>query len=191
MFHYASGSESSFTSQNKEILIKCGLHNVTLLKQSNVEKLVTIKWSQVARSFFGCKEDYSECQYYMEGEDASNVVKVFVAKKCGPAPDAFNTSRHSQNGGRLFFGYVYGGSDGKAIYFVIHPEDWRPYQHRFKTNDMISLLKQGASALGGSVGGYLGSTVPGTGTAAAGASGAWISKHLTAAVIGDFLRFIG
>ena len=79
----------------------------------------------------------------------------------------FSTAGHSAPGNsELHFGNVFVGdtSGGSAIFFVIHPNSWRPYQHRFKTSSISAALKKVASSLTGG-----------------------LSEH----IIGDYLRYIG
>ncbi|KAL9652136.1 hypothetical protein ABK040_015936 [Willaertia magna] len=93
-----------------------------------------------------------------------------------------------------------GGGDGlNAVFFVVHPKDWGPYQHRFRESALTGLvnsaIKSGASSAGGmlagaAVGMFFGpvGAVVGAGV---GAIGSTIGSSFAKSVMGDYLRYIG
>ena len=121
-----------------------GLKNRRLVKDDSVRPTTeTIGWTQMKRCglFWKCWEDYRLVDYYIDGDTSTNVYKVFVAKDIDP-PHEFRTSGYHN---KLHFGFLTFGSDDGAVFFVIHPNSWGPYQHRFKTNAMTSFVKSGTS----------------------------------------------
>jgi len=186
-----------FTSDSKELLKGLGLYSVRMVKDNSIRPTSeTIKWTQASRCFFSsCKEEYRLVDYYKDGDTSSRVYKVFVNKDTSP-PDEFRTSGY---GGKLHFGFLTFGSDDGAVFFVIHPNSWRPFQHRFKTNTFTKFFKDGiskaASAAGSAAAGAaIGSIVPGLGTAIGGIVGfavGSVGSSLTDDYFGDYLRYIG
>jgi len=117
---------------------------------------------------------------------------------------SFRTSGHRQGDGRLHFGYIFtSGSSSSgdtigAIFFVIHPNSWGPFQKRFATSGLTGFIhgtmrlvsgKTGAAA-GAAAGALVGSAVPGLGTAIGAAVGYGVAD-MTDRHTGDYLRFIG
>ena len=114
--------------------------------------------------------------YYKDGDKNNPVVKVFVAEDAGDPPPELSTGGYKgENNATLHFGfYDSGDKNNVAIFLVILPDDWFPFQSRFKT---CTLTKDGA-------GQYLrvlsdqsfvsGNYLPGAGS-----------------VIGEYLRYIG
>merc|ERR1712204_66352 len=87
--------------------------------------------------FATCSEDYILADYHENGDKYKEVIKVFVAKKAGSPPKKLSTAGHSGGkGSKLHFGNVFFSDSvkGSAIFFVLHPNKWGPYQHRFKTS---------------------------------------------------------
>jgi hypothetical protein len=195
------GYDTTFTSENKSLLINCGLSNKKLINKSNEGVRQKISWVQAAKNLFGCTEYYRLADYYVEGENSDNIVKVFIAETCGKPPSSINTSGHSMKGGRLHFGYIFGDDEKqtKSIFFVIHPNSWGPYQSRFRTTAMLKFLKNSTTQLGGmaasaATGAFIGSVFPGVGTAVGAGVGAgvgWVITNVTPAYVGDYLRYIG
>ena len=78
--------------------------------------------------------DYSNCYYFkvfVKMLDYSNCYfKVFVAKRHGEPPLIFKTSGYSLGDHKLHFGNVLleQGDGATALFFVIHPNSWGPYQ---------------------------------------------------------------
>ena len=117
-----------------------GLRNRRLVKDGSVRPTTeTIEWSQISRCWWSCSEEYRLVDYYIDGDTSRSVYKVFVAKETTP-PNEFRTSGYRD---KLHFGFLTFGSDDGAMFFVIHPNSWGPYQHRFKTNAMTSFFKFG------------------------------------------------
>ncbi|KAL9647712.1 hypothetical protein ABK040_015201 [Willaertia magna] len=177
------------------LLKQYGLNNVTLENQSGHGVSIDIEWSQIDKSLFGCKESYKQCEYKVMGTDKR--VIVFIANACGSPPNTIHTSGYH---GLLHCGYIYEEKDGlNAIFFVIHPSDWAPYQHRFRESALTGLvnsaINSGASNAGGvlagvAVGMFFGpvGAVIGAGV---GAIGSTVGSSWAKSVLGDYLRFIG
>ena len=193
------GYDTQFTSENKYLLDKMNLSNRVLINKSGDGVQEDISWTQASRNLLGNTEKYYITDYYVEGESKDSVVKVFVAASCGKPPSRINTSGHSMGGGKLHFGYIFYDNNGKAIFFVLHPNSWGPYQNRFRTNAMMSFIKStgcqmssmGASAAAGA---FVGSVFPGVGTAVGagvGAAAGWVASTITPSYVGDYLRYIG
>ena len=161
----------SFTEGNQELLRNYNLSDRNMVKDDDVNpSSETIEWTQTSRCFWGCEEEYLLVDYYEDGEKTNPVMKVFVARAFGDPPQQFSTGGHE---GNLFFGYLNFGDQNQAIYFVLHPSTWYPYQHRFKTNSFTAFFKDGLSKVAGTAGGAaagwavgaaMGSIVPGAGT---------------------------
>ena len=114
-------------------------------------------------------------------------------------------------GSKLYFGNVFfsDGVKGSAIFFVLHPTKWRPYQHRFKTSSFTNAFKSTVKAIVASgvavgvgagiaaaaaSGAAIGSFLPGPGTAAGAVLGAAVGAviaTLSDDYVGDYLRYIG
>ena len=187
-----------FTDGSRQLLKAFKLENKRLVRDDSVQPSTeTIGWTQVTQCLLGCKEEYRLVDYYEDGDKKNPVMKVFVAKKAfNDPPQEFQTSGHQ---GKLHFGYLnYGGENG-AIFFVLHDNSWRPYQHRFKTSSFTkwfnaglstALSTAGSAAAGAAVGAAYGSIVPGIGTVVGAATGLVISQW-SDDVFGDYLRYIG
>ena len=112
---------------------------------------------------------------------------------------------------KLFFGETM-LSESLVLFFVIHPDEWFPFQKRFQTsqlqefvNDFLSTATatMAVMAVSMSVGAAIGSILPGPGTVAGGmlgsVGGALIKEAFTAIVkefsetqlLGQYLRYIG
>ena len=191
-----------FTDGSKQLLKAFNLENKRLVRDDSVEPSTeTIEWTQVSRCWFGCKEEYRLVDYYEDGDKTNPVFKVFVAKKAfNDPPQEIQTNGHQ---GKLHFGHAYFGDENSAIFFVLHDNSWRPYQHRFKTNTFTKWFNAGLSkalgtagslaagaAAGAAMGAAFGSIVPGIGTVIGASTGLVISQF-SDDVFGDYLRYIG
>lgn len=184
---------TKFTDENKKILQSYNLVNKRLVRDKSVTPTSeSLEWSQISKCLWKCKEEYLLVDYYQDGDKSNPVMKVFVAKDELSPPDEFSTSGYQ---GLLHFGFLYYGGQNQAIFFVLHPTSWTPYQHRFKTNSFTSffnagigsVLTKGASAAAGAA---IGSIVPGPGTIIGGLVGAAVGE-LSDDYFGDYLRYIG
>ncbi len=194
------GYDTSFTNENKQLLKDVKLYDINLVNTSGGGVKVNISWTQIKRSITGCTESYQECDYKVDGSDSA-IVKVFVAHECGKPPDKFSTSGCQIGNGELHFGYIFSDDDEetKAIFFVIHPNSWGPYQHRFRTTGMLKFIQgglgQGASlAASAAAGAIIGSIIPGPGTvigAGIGGAAGYIASSITPSIAGQYLRYIG
>jgi len=211
------GYSTHFTPGNQKLLNSWKLANKDLVLDpgSHIFQGETIEWTQFRKCWWMCREDYILANYYDEADEKKElVVKVFVARVAGPPPKRFSTSGHSAAGNsKLHFGNVFFDDAGSsAIFFVIHPNAWGPYQHRFKTSSITDAFNKATAAIIGSgatagitaaiaaaaaSGAAIGSFIPGPGTAAGtvlgiavGGVGTLIGA-LSDDYIGDYLRYIG
>ena len=178
-----------------DLLKRYSLYGVTLTNTSGNGTRHYISWTQVSRSFWGNKEAYRECTYRSSG--GAEII-VFVAEEIGSPPSSFNTSGHR---GMLHLGILNLELDDNPIrmFFVIHPNDWYPFQHRFKTDTLTGLLHRGAGKAAGAGSGALagavaGSVVPGIGTAigaGVGALGGLAVSAIAPSLLGDYLHYLG
>jgi len=192
----ASDYSTRFTEDSQKLLAGLGLTDKRLVKDNSVSPTTeTIEWTQASRCWWGCEEEYRLVDYYIDGDTSGNVYKVFIAKDITP-PGAFRTSGYNKE---LHFGFLTFGTDDGAVFFVIHPNSWGPYQHRFKTNSFTAFVKGGLSsvasavagaAAGAATGAAIGSIVPGLGTVV-GAVVGYGASSLTDDYFGDYLRYIG
>jgi len=187
-----SGSE--FTDSSKNILKAYNQENIRLVRDRSVQPTsVTIEWSQFSKCTFStCSEEYLLVDYYQDGDKSNPVMKVYVAKDELSPPNEFRTSGYR---GKLHFGFLYFGGTNQALFYVLHPNSWGPYQHRFKTNAFTRFFKGQAgkvvsTATGAAVGAAIGSVIPGAGTIIGGLVGAGVSQ-LSDDYLGDYLRYIG
>lgn len=195
------GYDTEFTDDNRAILEHCNLNGKVLVNNSAHGIVCQIAWTQKMKDLFGCEECYAECDYFMEGEPTDGTpFKVFVAKECGAPPERFSTNGHEQADGVLHYGFVFSDTDeSKCIFFVIHPNSWGPFQHRFRTTSFLKLVSGGvgqAASMGtcAAAGAAMGSFCPGLGTAIGGTVGAgagWVVQNMTPSYAGDYLRYIG
>ena len=111
-----------------------------LVKDNSVRPTTeTIQWSQFSRCLWSCEEEYRLVDYHINGNTSAFVYKVFIANGITP-PGQFQTNGYN---GKLHFGFLTFGTDDGAAFFVIHPNDWFPYQHRFKTNSITAFFRNG------------------------------------------------
>jgi len=209
------GYSTQFTKENRRLLNKWKLANKTLVLDPTFTSGETIEWTQISQCIWMCSEDYILANYYDELDVKKElVVKVFVAREAGPPPKRFSTSGHTAaKDSKLHFGNVFfENAGGSAIFFVIHPNAWGPYQHRFKTSSITdafnkatkAIVAAGASAgIGAAIaaaaasGAAIGSFIPGPGTAAGTILGVAVAGvgaligTLSDDYIGDYLRYIG
>ena len=186
---------TKFTDGSKKLLAAYNLANKNMVRDKSVSpKSETIGWTQILQCFFGCEEEYLLTDYYQDGEKTNPVMKVFVAKSKLSPPDEFNTSGYKK---LLHFGFLYYGGQNQAIFFVLHPNKWEPYQHRFKTNAFTKFFNAGVGSVvsggtGALVGAAIGSLVPVpvVGTVVGGLAGAAVGS-LSDDYFGDYLRYIG
>lgn len=209
------GYSTRFTNVNKKILRDWKLRNKNLILDPSSTSRETIEWTQAKRCWWLCSEDYILADYYDEEDVKKELpIKVYVAREAGPPPKRFSTSGHSAaESSKLHFGNVFfDKAGGSAIFFVIHPNAWGPYQHRFKTShlteafhDTTKLIVQAGATAGitaaiasaAASGAAIGSFIPGPGTAAGAALGVAVGSAGTAIAaltddyVGDYLRYIG
>ena len=163
-----------------EVLKGKELYGVTLTKASGKVIRHEISWTQVKRCAFGNTEIYLECTYTgPKGEQ----LKVFAADKAGGPPDSFNTSGYK---GMLHLGILNFEMDDNPIgmFLVIHPKDWYPYQHRFKTDTLTSFIHSGAQkAIAAGVGAKAGPQ--------AAAAGRFVAGAILPSLMGDYLHYLG
>jgi len=204
-----SGSE--FTDSSKNILKAYNQENIRLVRDRSVQPTsVTIEWSQFSKCTFStCSEDYLLVDYYQDGDQSNPVMKVYVAKDELSPPNEFRTIGYR---GKLHFGFLYFGGTNQALFYVLHPNSWGPYQHRFKTNAFTRFFKSQASkaastaaaaavgeaigsiaastAAGAAAGEAIGSIIPGAGTIIGSLVRAGVAE-LSDEYLGDYLRYIG
>merc|ERR1712147_347367 len=210
------GYDNQFIPENQLILKNWRLFNKNLVLDADAEtSRETIEWTQISQCLWTCSQDYILADYHENGDKSKPVVKVFVAKTAGAPPKQFSTAGHSaKNGAKLHFGNVFfkDSNGGSAIFFVIHPNKWGPYQHRFKTSSftnafnkaMGAIVSSGVAAgVGAGIaaaaasGAAIGSFIPGPGTVAGAALGVAVAGFgaiigtLSDDYIGDYLRYIG
>ena len=159
-------NSKSFTEQNKNVLDFYNLADKTLVKESFEEKQ-NINWKQASRKLFGeCSEEYSVYTYYVEYNEDQKVL-VYVATKFGEAPDKISTNGHK---GKLHFGNIFfSGNSKSAVFFVLHSNEWGPFQHRFQTNLAIGFFMKTSADLVQTV----------------------LPSFDVAAYLGQYLRYIG
>jgi hypothetical protein len=203
-YHYGN-YDTEFVDTSRNLLKGLDMYNIWLIRDESLRPTSEpIEWTQTSRCWWGCKEDYLLVDYY-QWKNPERKFKVFVNMATTP-PAYFKTDgRMSHNTGdaKLHFGSLTFSSDDGAVFFVIHPNAWGPFQHRFKTNTFTSFFKDGISKAAGSVTGWaagalagaaIGSIVPGLGNVAGavigGVAGGAASK-LTDDFFGDYLRYIG
>ena len=161
----------------------------------------TIQWQQWKRCGLDyCSQDYILYNYRQDGNPSNPVVKVYIAKGMDP-PMQFSTTGGSSNQvenaaikGKLYFGLLNYDNWGLALFFVIHPNDWFPYQYRFKTNHMKEFIQAEYSVYASSDADrdvLLGTMIfPGDGDEIGGSAGDAIASSVLTEE-NNFLRFIG
>merc|ERR1712227_371042 len=168
------GYDTEFTTENQNILRSFNLLDKTFVRDDSLRPTShMIKWTQFSRCWFvGCEEEYLLVDYQMEGYKSPTPYKVYVAQSDLSPPSKFSTSGYE---GKLHFGFLHYGEDGRAVFFVLHPNSWGPYQHRFKTNALTEFVKRAAQGT--------------TSTAVGLAAGAAIVKYAPAAgaAIGTYM----
>merc|ERR1711892_1525112 len=208
-----SGYEHQYVSENKLILKFWHLLDKKLVLDAGAgTSRETIEWTQISKCSWTCSEDYILADYHEDGDKSKPVIKVFVAKDAGSPPESLSTAGHSgTNGAKLHFGNVFFSDtmNGSAIFFVLHPNKWGPYQHRFKTSSLTNAFHATVNAIVGSgvaagvgagiaaaaaSGAAMGSFLPGPGTAAVAVLGVAVGTvigTLSDDYIGNYLRYIG
>jgi len=208
-----------FCAETQMILTANVLDHVTLERDYTIEaNTETIDWTQFSLcGIFSCHHEYSLLGYRVKGDIETPPIYVYVDTDYA-APDEFSTSGYQDGDARLHMGYLVFDSNEKVrvTFFVIHPNRYGPYQHRFKTNSLTKYVNEalayavggvaGAAATAGfaalfatsvAAGGTAGSVVPGPGTVAGMVTGAGVAVatytaySLSDDYIGDYLRYIG
>merc|ERR1712112_103059 len=204
-----SDYDTKFTDESRRILKAYNLFNKRMVRDSSINPTSeSLEWTQVSRCFWKCEEEYLLVDYYQDGDKSNPVMKVFVAKSELSPPSEFRTSGYQ---GYLHFGFLYYGGQNQAFFFVLHPNSWGPYQHRFKTNSFTAFFQDGigavlasgatyaagaavtsaaAAAGAAAAGATIGSIVPVAGTIIGGLVGASVGA-LSDDYFGDYLRYIG
>jgi len=190
-----SGYDTRFVSSSRRLISGLGLTNKRMVMDNSVTPTTeTISWTQTSRCWWGCKEKYRLVDYYVNGDKGSPVYKVYIAKKYNP-PRQFWTSGYKK---MLHFGFLHFGRKQDAVFFVIHPNSWGPFQKRFKTNKFYKFLQKGfqkAIRMGTKKAfAAMGSIVPGLGTVIGkviGKAAGKVTAKLGDSVMGDYLRYIG
>ena len=139
-------------------------------------------------------------------------ILVYVAALSGNPPAKFNTKGVSLGTGAtmgtLHCGYVYldakdnDGAGAGALFFVIHPTSWEPFQKRFNTSVLTALVgtgisaaaDKGGAAAGTVIGAAVGSIIPGVGNligAAVGMGVGYLIQKVADGKCGDYLRYVG
>ena len=131
--------DTAFTTDSRHLLKEMNMSNIRLIRDNSLRPTSeTIEWTQISRSLMGCEEDYLLVDYFQQG-NRGRKFKVFINEATTP-PNVFETSGYN---GKLHFGFLTFSSDDGAVFFVIHPNSWGPYQHRFKTNTFTQFVKDG------------------------------------------------
>jgi len=146
----ARDSYDALTHDNELILRGLNLYDRVFVIDDSVRP--TSHWIRRHCGLFNwgsCSEEYLLVDYYIEGYPSVIPYKVYVAKKVGKPPSKFITSGYK---GKLHFGFLYFAHNdearaamhgGSAVYFVLHPNSWGPYQNNFQTPPMIQLIADG------------------------------------------------
>jgi len=180
----------------RDVLRGQGLTGAVLTNVSGQGVPRSISWSQGQWVAIGTNrtECYQECIYT---STKGHKCTVFVA---GNPPSSFNTNGYK---GKLHMGILnWEKENAIGFFFVIHPADWKPYQHRFKTDSLTGMVKDGVRAAakagggagGAAIGAVLGSVIPGAGTvvgAAVGGLAGYYTGVLGDAILGDYLHYLG
>lgn len=187
--------DTTFTTLSKKILQYYNQDNIRLVRDFSEEPTTeTVEWTQYSRCGWNdCEEDYLLVTYYQDGDKSNPAMKVFVAKDELEPPSEFRTSGHK---GLLHFGFLLFGEAEQALFYVLHPNSWGPYQRQFKTNGFTKFLTSQApqAAAGAAAGAAVGSIIPGLGTIFGSTIGTLVSQgfsDLTDSYVGYYLRYIG
>jgi hypothetical protein len=211
----------NFCDESKEILEKNKMLNVWLQNSGRSTSQETIEWTQASRCWWSCSETYNLATYSVWGSEIP--VYVYVSMNYDLPYWLYTGGGTDGYQGLLHFGnLIYdasaenSNSESQVIFFVVHPNDWGPFQHRFKTNSLTKAVNGAMNAIvsgvGGALatagltsliassaiaGGTLGSVVPVGGTAAGiiiGVGAALVAYALASQsddYLGDYLRYIG
>jgi len=154
------GYNKRFTNTNANLLKETGQYNIRYVRDMRAKaRSQTIRWTQFTRCSGGwgrwgqCKETYYLVDYYKDGDKRNPVMRVYVAKKAGGIPHSFSTCGYKDQLHFGFLGFVVPEGFDKlsgmgfnkrteALFYVIQPNGWLPFQHRFKTNLYTSLVKK-------------------------------------------------
>ena len=138
--------DNEFTKGSKKILKAYKLYDKKMVRDDSVSPTTeTIKWRQWEKCgawdnpLGDCSEEYLLVDYYQDGDKSNPVMKVFVAKSVLSPPDHFSTDGYDDY---LHFGFLFFGGQNQAIFFVLHPNKWGPYQKRFKTNTFTKFFNK-------------------------------------------------
>jgi len=176
--------DTKFTDDNKRVLRQFGLFDKWMMRDKNVQpSIVKVKWTQFSRCWWLCEEEYYLVDYHVNGDKENTpAIKVFVAKSILYPPDGFSTLGYQ---GLLHFGFQHMGKTD-SFFFVIHHNNWGPYQHRFMSNEILQVIQSGMVDFGsqvalGGVGGVVSAVA-----ASVVAVGSVVDDY-----IGHYLRYIG
>ena len=189
-----------FVDGSKEILRRYNLYDRELVLDTDVgpteETITWTQWSRCALTVGKCTQKYNIYDYYLDGNKNNPTMKVFVADGIS-APTSFNTIGNPESvdiDGKLHFGFLIFGDAGQAIFFVIHPNELRPFQHRFMTNSMTDFFhsavetfaENGGKLIAESIGSLIDPQLLEQFNAVGGTVDIVAKDY-----IGDFLRYIG
>merc|ERR1712113_686441 len=214
---------TSFCSSTQDLLRRHHLLGATLVKvHGDHGTKETVSWSQLSRCWWGCSEKYTLYSYRIYGASLDDPEYMVHVAHTMTAPESFTINQNTFSAlkhNRLYMGNVIFDKEGKVLFFVMHPNDWYPFQKRFRTSEATAKVHKTVQKLAGKFGkklgkklatiminafkrgALMGSVIPGKGTVAFGvlmaalksapAVSKFISKELADNMSGDYLRYIG
>lgn len=212
-------SSKTFTDDNKNVLRRCGLIDKKLILVQKQETSHQVKWKQVKMAMLEKDEEYYSAHYHVEDMPFPLYTVFFARKYCAyvDLPTEINTSGWNeegvtlQKGIALHYGFSKRGTDTDAIFFVVHPTDWGPFQKRFRDAlgkssaefiDLVNNIKWAGTTITttgagtfllwatGAAAAVAGGPV-GLSIALGGCLGGLIAADLASRLTGDYLRYIG
>ena len=213
-----NGYDTQFIEDNQQCLVEANLIDKRLVRILPDTGPFHCKWQQIKLAWTGMDEKYYVIRYGVDGEthESCPSIPVCIAEKYKDALDAgaFDSiivadgASGCADDARLHFGYTNCSTNGQKIYFVVHPNTWGPFQHRFREmldqseNDIkaakwaVGLAPVAVSAaaeayMGGAVACATAGAIVTVPIAIGAAMVGAVASHQFDRLAGDYLRYIG
>ena len=205
------------TSSNQEVLQNIGLFEQELTLINGDEQEFEISWRQISKERLKTSEEYISGKYFIAGDELHICTVFFVSKffQEGDLPETINTKGYIDDASlnknlALHYGFSKRGKECNSVYFVLHQNDWEPFQHQFRkplgrsdeeflkfantikwSGNLIATTAVGTYIAWAGAAALLAGGPVALGTAVSTVVGGYVAKDFALRVTGDYLRYIG